>query len=601
MIRILLLFFLVSIVTTYASSSSNRPDEGNNAVNARNYRHDTALINEIVRKVSTSQTKNTDSLLLEIRNANNLAVSINYHQGIAETKFLQGELLYRMNNYKTALECFTDARLIAEESSNYLLQAKCLEQMGSVNLAIGDDHLALKLYYESLPLFELTGNKEGIAKVYNIIGVSRSSQGEYDSAICYFAKARKINVEIGNQSGVIHNDGNLAFMYYNMGYTDKAKETYLALIPSLIETDDYLNLSVIYYHLSIFAETSQQPDSVVYYLRKALKISEKVADTSLLTTLYGRIGEIHLQNHRYDSARIYLNQSYKTAKAINDYITMKQSLNLLIASDTLTGHYRQAISKCAFMLIAADSIYSQKLRNNLDATQLKYEIQKKAGLIEIQNINLKLASRQKLLLLTLFSSSLVIIILLIVILFLLKRNHKKKHELLAEKLMINDLQLKSVLQTEEINKLKIENAEKEIAVKENELVSNALALEQKNELLGLINNKINEAMLGEAILSIKDLNGIVSAIKVQINEKDLFNQKFSQLHSSFFDTLKTSYPALTKSELKFCAYLKLHLDSNQIASIMNVTTEAIRKTRYRIRKKMGLGQSDSLEDCISRF
>jgi len=506
-----------------------------------------------------------------------------------------------MNNYKAALEYYDSARAKAVLLKDDLLIAKCLERLGSLNLSIGDDNLALKLYYESLPLFEKTGNKEGIAKVFNIVGVFKNSKGEFDSAISYFAKATRLNEEIGNTTGIFHNKGNLASLYHQMGKVDLAKKVSLELTKEMIEKGDSLNLGVIFYHLSIFSETSQQPDSVIYYLRKALQISENTADTSLLTTLYGRIGEIHLINHQYDSASIYLNKSYNAARAIDDYITMKGSLELLIELDTLKGNFRQATTKIAGMMMASDSDHQQRQRNNTDAIVLKYENEKKAGLIEIQSIKLQIADTQKLFLGVLFSLSLVTVVSLTLFLIILKKNNKSKHEVLAEKLTNNELKLQNLIQTEEIQKLRIENVEIELNLKQNELVNNALAIEQKNEMLSVISGKITEAMSRDGILNIKDLNGIVSAIKLQLNETDIFNQKFNQIHKSFFDDLKNLHPDLTKSELKFCAYLKLHLDSNQISQIMNVTNEAIRKTRYRLRKKLRLAQEESLENYIQHF
>ena len=105
-------------------------------------------------------------------------------------------------------------------------------------------------------------------------------------------------------------------------------------------------------------------------------------------------------------------------------------------------------------------------------------------------------------------------------------------------------------------------------------------------------------------LNVSALNEVLTAIKFQLNistDSNLFNQKFNKLHSNFYLNLKEKHPDLTKSELKFCAYLKLNLSGNQIASIINVTPEAIRKTRYRIRKKINIISSDSLENYISTF
>ncbi|MEZ5196572.1 MAG: tetratricopeptide repeat protein [Bacteroidales bacterium] len=565
---------------------------------------DTAFINIILHQISEGEFSNSDSAYKYLSLATELSENCNYMNGMATALFLQGNMLYRENKYEEALNCYSSALNLTEKMDSPLLKAKCLERMASVNLTLGDDHLSLKLYYESLALFEQANDKEGIAKVYNIIGVSKSSQGEYDTAIQYFQKAIELNEEVGNQTGLIHNNGNLAFMYHKMGNTEKAKAIYLNLVPKLNEMADSINLAVVYYHLSIFSETASQTDSTLFYLRKAMLVSTQLADTSILTTLYGKIGEIHLNHQQYDSASYLLTISAKMAHAIDDYVTEKMAIKLLLTIDTLNGNYKKATERYAQLIALNDSVYNQRLRNNLEASELRYVNQKKSNLIEIQKIDLASAKRQKQFLIFLFLLLALTSVMLVLLIILVKRNNKRKQELLSEKLRINKMQLENARKTEEISKLKIEKIEKEIKIKEKEQVSDALALEQKNDLLALVNKKFRDAMEENGSISLAELNGLVSAIKTQISEStdsDLFNQKFNLLHTNFFDKLKKTHPDLTKSELKFCAYLKLNLTGSQIAKIANVTTEAIRKTRHRIRKKINLSTKDSLEDYISEF
>lgn len=565
---------------------------------------DTALVNTFLRIAEINTYSNQDTAIYYLGKAENEATKINYHEGYSKALFMHGSILYFNNNYSEALDCFTKSLELSKKVNNKLLKAKCLERMASLHLTLGDDHLALKLYYESLDLFEQENEREGIAKVYNIIGVSKSNQGKYDTAAYYFQKAIRLNEEIGNQTGIIHNNGNLAYMYHEMGKTEQAKSIYLNLVPKLIETSDNNDLAVIYYHLSIFYRKANQPDSTLFFLRKAFAVSEKSADTSMLTTLYGNIGEIFLENQRYDSAFYLLLKSASLANAINDYSTERQALKLLLTIDTLNHDFRKATERYRKILILNDSVYLQRIRNSMEASELRYENQKKSNLIVLQKAELISATRQKQLFLFLFLFFALIVLLLVMLTILLKRSNKRKQELLVEKLKINALELENVKQTEEINKLKLEKTEKEIKIKEKEQVSHALALEQKNELLGLINKKFTEAMKDTGSISITELNGLVSAIKTQVKESsntDLFNQKFNQLHQTFFHNIQHAHPDLTKTELKFCAYLKLNLTGNQIANIQNVTSEAIRKTRYRIRKKLSLNKEESLENYISTF
>lgn len=584
------------------SGGSNSSPTGNTM--SGEYAADTSEINKLLNRASAIGTTNPDSALKYLNVAEAMCLKSEYDEGYAKALFQLGSLIYAENNYQQALDYYSQALELAKNLNLILLKAKCLERMASVNLTLGNDHFALKLYYEALPLFEQTKNKEGIAKVYNIIGLYKSGQNEYDSAENYYQNAMKINEEIGNKRGVVNNKGNLGYLYEITGKLNQATNIYNELIDFLVKAGDSLDLPVIYYNFSSLYEKKDQADTALLYLGKALAICEKTRDTALMSTLYGNMGEIFLAHSLYDSARLHLNKSIACSKATGDIETQAQATKLLLELDTLKGDYRKAVARINRLLALNDSVFSRKTRHDLKTSELQFKNEKQKNFINVQTFQIQTSKKQNQLYLMLLLLSAVTVFLLTFLIMLTIRSNKRKQTLLQDDLKIKDLQIENAIKTEEVNKLRIEKIEEEIKIKEREQMSNALAIEQKNELLGLINNKITETMRDTGIITIKDLNGIVSSIRSNISdstETDLFNQKFNQLHNNFFDYLKKSHPALTNSELKFCAYLKLKLSGNQIASIMNVTTEAIRKNRYRIRKKLKLEKDASLEDYISKF
>jgi hypothetical protein len=523
---------------------------------------------------------------------------------IGDSLFQEGVNAYRLNHYSEANELLNKALELAEISKDTLLKAKCLERLGSLNLALGDDFLALKLYYEALSLFEQKADKEGIAKVYNIIGLYKSSQDENDSAIAYFLKAIELNTAVKNQTGIIHNKGNLGYLYQTMGDYASAKSLYLELIDLLISMKDSLNLPVIYNDLALLYNESSKPDSAYYFLNKAITLCEMTRDTSFLTSVYSDYGDLDLSVHKYSSANSMFYKSMICAQAINDFSNEVKALKNMMFLDSLNGNYNAALEKSAKILVLKDSVYARKLKNNMENSELKYENQKKNNLIEIQKVKFDNEHHKREFILVLFMISVVSIIFLFMIIFLIIKNNRKNSKIICEELRSKELKLDIAAKDEMLNMLKIEKLEDQITIKEKEQVSTALSLEQKNELLGMINVKINEAMQSSGEISILELNGIVSKIKQQIKDNsdyDVFNEKFSRLHNSFYNDLKKAHPELTKSELKFCAYLRLNLSSQQIANIMNVSFEAIRKNRYRIRKKLKLLADESLEGYISKF
>lgn len=142
-----------------------------------------------------------------------------------------------------------------------------------------------------------------------------------------------------------------------------------------------------------------------------------------------------------------------------------------------------------------------------------------------------------------------------------------------------------------------------------ELVVTALQISKTSKIIeyalkqidGII-EKHEESELNIEIFN--DLITIKNELKSQIiqqNNWEVYKLRFIKVHKNFFNDLKTEHPSITKTELKFCSYLKIQLSTSEISSTLNITKEAIKKTRYRIRKKLELLPNDSLEDYIAKF
>lgn len=80
---------------------------------------------------------------------------------------------------------------------------------------------------------------------------------------------------------------------------------------------------------------------------------------------------------------------------------------------------------------------------------------------------------------------------------------------------------------------------------------------------------------------------------------DEFFQRFNRFDKVFLDLLAKHPGEFSLSEQKFCLLLRLGMSSKDISSLLNITSAAIEKKRYRIRKKFELDSSESLERHIN--
>ena len=82
------------------------------------------------------------------------------------------------------------------------------------------------------------------------------------------------------------------------------------------------------------------------------------------------------------------------------------------------------------------------------------------------------------------------------------------------------------------------------------------------------------------------------------NNWDNFTKYFEQVHKDFNSNVKNKYTNVTSNELRLMALLKMNLTSKEIANILNISQDGIKKARQRLRKKLQLSPQDSLSDRI---
>jgi DNA-binding NarL/FixJ family response regulator len=185
---------------------------------------------------------------------------------------------------------------------------------------------------------------------------------------------------------------------------------------------------------------------------------------------------------------------------------------------------------------------------------------------------------------------------------------------------------------------KIENLKKEIEQELNLIKQEKNTREEKIETLQLENEKWQEKMqetelktIEESIQSLKIsklIKETVNAIQKEVenlnfnstqkqflrqlrnnlNEKQLyannwniFQLRFQQQHPDFIPEILSKHGKFTSNEILFISATKLGLDTFQIADLLNISADSVRKNRYRVKKKMGLKKEENFLTYIRMF
>ncbi|MEI7597539.1 MAG: hypothetical protein WCK02_17455 [Bacteroidota bacterium] len=143
--------------------------------------------------------------------------------------------------------------------------------------------------------------------------------------------------------------------------------------------------------------------------------------------------------------------------------------------------------------------------------------------------------------------------------------------------------------------------EKIIEFKKKELEDLFFYIMHKNELLEQIKLDVKGLNKNSGEEQPQKIKQIEYKIKQSVRkDKDLekLSNNIDKVHSEFIDSLTAKFPDLTEKEKRLCVLLKLNFSSKEIASLNNISENAIIKARHRMRRKMGLFTDENLSEII---
>lgn len=166
----------------------------------------------------------------------------------------------------------------------------------------------------------------------------------------------------------------------------------------------------------------------------------------------------------------------------------------------------------------------------------------------------------------------------------------------------------SDLKDKKIDSLKEANLQAELQHKSEELVRTTLNIVRKNEMLMDIKKEvlgISHAVGEENLVALRRKTlRLLGHIDTNIEHDDdlqAFQTTFDSVHRDFFSRLEEEYPELNNKDKLLCAYIKMNLLSKEIAPLMNISLRGVEISRYRLRKKLGLEEGETLPGFLQKF
>ncbi|GEM_PF-5204414 len=80
-----------------------------------------------------------------------------------------------------------------------------------------------------------------------------------------------------------------------------------------------------------------------------------------------------------------------------------------------------------------------------------------------------------------------------------------------------------------------------------------------------------------------------------------FKSKVMLMYPNFFTLLSSNHPNLTLREIKLCALILMECDSNEAASLLDITPQGIYTSESKLRRKFSLIDGQKLHSYLLKF
>ncbi|RYU87372.1 tetratricopeptide repeat protein [Mucilaginibacter terrigena] len=563
------------------------------------------------------------------------------------TYALQPRPLYQPNLFTTLADTADNHRV---EAARAIYRNNCRKMSEADAMRCIDELKQLALNLNDLPLicavYDMRADYYSVNRGYNNL-----STGYYDEAIA-FAQKNNMQLQTGiyqhrkaiyyfvykknaaacryfllseknlNEVG-FNNVPNISILfsetanfYYSLGDFDNARENLrLALKYQGASARGRINITNT---IGLTYRNNGQYGTALSYFNKALKMANVTKDSVWIAIATGNIGSVYFLQHNYGKALPLIEADYRQSLKYDERLNSAIALLRLIRINIDQGKFKQAglqldtadklllntgedvlTQRVQYYELAA--ILNERLGKDKEADlyrdrseNLRDSVAKRDNIAAIERVRLQWVTEKsreefnnlkKSAQISAYKQNtiIVVLLLLVIITFLIHNRQrlkaKKDRELMElEKRRVDD-ELKSATQA---------------------LRGYTENLMQKNILIDEIKAELENVQIKYSSADVAGtLDKMMQAHIMTDDNWAQFKKLFTRVHSTFFYNLRHKYGNLSGTDIRLLALIKLKLNNREMAGMLGITVDGVKKAKQRLRKKMNILEDEELENAVN--
>ncbi len=468
-------------------------------------------------------------------------------------------------------------------------------------------------------------------------------KNDYKEASLQLFSAYSLAQQSGNLSWKAAVHGRRGILDFELNDIESALKNYRLTLEDCRKTKDSSCIAANLKEVGLVYQRLQKYDSAKHYFKLAIPLIRKYADSNKLYAYYSNYSNLLSEMGDHPGAKKYLDSSMaiimagknifkqsgaknnlaallikmgeydRALKILEEYIVINKqhgwhellSFNYANMSNLFSkkGDYYAAFTYLQDYYLINDSLKGAELQIKMVNLNAGYMAQKKELVLKQQQVDL-LTARQKVVMRNWIIGVFVFFFLLKLVLWVLYNKRVKNEKLQSKKnldaitrILIEKNSLLAALEEKvstaafssiaaanslaEEKRLEEEKPEEAVFIEEENVVEHEKH-EEPDETNGFEKNIYNQRILTPADWS---------AFKIY----------FEKAFPGYLLRLRNAHPKLTEAEERLFLFIKLKLTNKEAAAILGISADSVKKTRTRLRKRLGIHENIDLETYITTF
>ncbi|MDC6405601.1 MULTISPECIES: tetratricopeptide repeat protein [Maribacter] len=497
---------------------------------------------------------------------------------------LFGHYFYLKSDFQNSIDNCKKALNLLEQLKMEDPMPNTLNQLGISQRYLGQYDEALKSHQIAAQLNEkIEGDPIDLARSYLNMGNLMFDVKNLEASNKYYQQSEEICIKYGLNDFIPKCWGNLAANYRYEGHYEKALEyhyksiTHFEKNPSIALTREYNNIGAVFDDMENFGKAKS-------YYSLALQHSEKYGEPQLKGLILRNLGEMAMVEKNYNQAEEYMQQAMVIANSTGNIERLIRSYGKMAEIKAATNNFKSAYEYRTKYNQLYDSLKGVEVTERINNLEIKYQTEKKEAEIALQQEEIKTLSQE------------------------VEISNLKKGLYaggMASALTVSGLLFFGFRQRIKKNKIEREKQEaiyqQEIEHKQKELASQTLHLVQKNTFIQELMENLENIKNSPEKFKMEFRRIVMLLKKENASDKDweVFKSYFAEVHNDFDQKLKTIYPDISEKEIRLAAFLRMNLTTKEIAATLNVLPDSILKSKYRLKKKLGLDKETDLNQFLN--